>query len=109
GNLIQNAAGGVVTFSGLSIDTIGDYQIQATSTGLTAVTTTFINVTPGAASQLVISPTNPPPSSITAGATFGFVVDAEHQYYNIDPTFGGTVMVASNPAVTIHGSPTATA
>jgi streptogramin lyase len=106
GNLMMNAAGGVVTFSGLSIDTVGDYTIQATSSGLTSATTSFINVTAGAATQLVVVPGNPP-GSLVAGTQFGFVVDAEDQYSNIDPTFGAKVTIAlvNSPSVTLHGSP----
>jgi streptogramin lyase len=108
GNLIMNAAGGVVTFSGLSIDTVGDYTIQATSSGLTSATTSFINVTAGAATQLVVAPGNPP-GSLVAGTQFGFVVDAEDQFSNIDPTFGAKVAIAlvNSPGVTLHGSPDA--
>jgi streptogramin lyase len=108
GDLMMNATGGVVTFSGLSIDTVGDYTIQATSSGLTSATTSFINVTAGAATQLVIAPGNPP-GSLVAGTQFGFVVDAEDQYRNIDSTFGAKVEIAlvNSSNVTLHGSPDA--
>ncbi len=110
GNVTASAQGGTITFSGLSIDTVGDYTIQATSTGLSSVTTSFVNVTPGAATQLVVAPGNPP-STVAAGATFGFTVDAEDAFSNIDPTFSGSVAIAvtNHPEITIHGSPTATA
>jgi streptogramin lyase len=108
GNLMMNATGGVVTFSGLSIDTMGDYTIQATTSGLTPATTSFINVTAGAATQLVVAPGNPP-GSLMAGAQFGFVVDAEDQYSNIDSTFAAKMAIAlvNSPNVTLHGSPDA--
>jgi probable HAF family extracellular repeat protein len=110
GKLTMNAVDGVVTFPGLSIDTVGSYTIEATSTGLMPAVTSVINVTAAAATQLVVVPGNPP-ATVTAGATFGFVVDAEDQYDNIDPTFGGTVTVAlsGSPGVTLHGSLTAAA
>jgi probable HAF family extracellular repeat protein len=110
GNLMMNATGGVVTFSGLSIDTVGSYTIEATSTGLAPAVTSVFNVTAAAATQLVVVPGNPP-ATVTAGAMFGFVVDAEDQYDNIDPTFGGTETIAlsGSPGVTLHGSSTAAA
>ncbi len=107
GNTTANASGGQVTFSGLAIDTVGDYQIQATSTNVSSATTSFINVNPGAATQLVVESGNPP-SSIAAGSTFGFNVDAEDQYFNLDATFDGAV-VADNSSVAIHGLTSVTA
>ena len=45
--------GGVATFSSLAIDTTGTYTIQASSGGLTVVTSSSITITPGPASQVV--------------------------------------------------------
>jgi streptogramin lyase len=108
GNVMGNAAGGVITFPGLSIDTVGSFTIAATSAGLLKATTSLINVTAGAATKLVVEPGNPP-GTLVAGTQFGFVVDAEDQYSNIDPTFGAKVTIAlvSGPSVTLHGSPDA--
>ena len=71
-----NAVMGVASFSNsnginnsLTIDTVGTYQIKATSTGLTSVISTSITVTPAAAEQLVW--TTPPPSEATEGVGFG--------------------------------------
>ncbi len=110
GNVMGNASGGVITFPGLSIDTIGSFTIAATSANLLTATTAVINVTPGAATQLVVAPGNPP-GALVAGTKFGFVIDAEDQFDNIDPTFGGSVAIAllDSPDVTLHGSATATA
>jgi streptogramin lyase len=109
GNLTQSASGGLVTFSGLSIDTVGNYTIEATSTGLIAATTSAVNVTAGQAVKLVVTAGNEPPSTITAGSSFGFVVDAVDNFGNIDPTYGSTVNIAASPVVTLRGSTTATA
>ncbi len=109
GNRTLNASGGLVTFSGLSIETVGSYTIEATSTGLISATTSVVNVTAGQAVKLVVTSGNEPPSTITAGDTFGFVVDAVDNFGNIDPTYGKAVTIATSPAVTLHGSPTASA
>ena len=95
-----------MTFSGLSIDSVGSFTIAATTTGLTQVITSVINVTPGTATQLVISPANEPPSTTGAGNQFGFIVDAEDAYYNIDPTFVGSVGIAlvNSGGVMLHGA-----
>ncbi len=110
GNVMGTASGGVVTFPGLSIETDGSFTIAATSARLLTATTSVINVTAGAATQLVVAPGNPP-GTLVAGTKFGFVVDAEDQFENIDPTFGGSVAIAllDSPEVTLHGSATATA
>jgi streptogramin lyase len=109
GDLTLNASGGLVTFSGLSIDTVGSYTIEATSTGLISATTSAVSVTSGQAVKLVVTSGNEPPSTITAGGAFGFVVDAVDNFGNIDPTYGKTVTIATSPAVTLTGSPAATA
>ena len=109
GDLTLNASSGLATFSGLSIDTNGSFTIGATSGGLVPVTTGVINVSAGPAVKLVVTPTNEPPSTIVAGGTFGFIVDAVDNFGNIDPTYNKTVTLTPSPAVTLHGSPTATA
>ena len=89
---------GVATFSDLELDKAASgYTIQATSTGLTAATTGSFDVTPAAASQLLI--TAQPPSSVTAGNSFGLTVTAEDRFGNLATEFEGGVAVAlqSNP------------
>ena len=110
GSTKLNAQGGQVTFPGLSIDTVGGYQIQASSSGLTSATTSFVNVTAGAATQLVVASGNPP-STVAAGANLGFTVDAEDAYGNLDTTFNATVTIGlvNAPGVILHGSTTAIA
>ena len=98
GTLTVNASAGVATFSGLSIDQAANgYTIQATTTGLSSATTNAFDITPAAASQLVV--TTQPPASTTAGNSFGLTVTAEDLYGNLTPAFtsGVTVALKSNP------------
>ena len=110
GQLTENAAGGQLTFTELSIGTAGDYQIQATSDGLSQVTTNSIHVTAGAATQLVLAPGNPP-SQVDAGADLGITVEAEDGQGHLDTTFAGTVVIGlvNAPGISLYGSASATA
>jgi len=94
GSLTAMAANGVATFSGLTIDQAGNgYTLQVSSTGLTAASTNAINVTPvGVASQLVV--TSQPTASVSAGAGFGLVVQAQDGSGNVDTNYSGTVTIA---------------
>src|SRR5207253_458527 len=61
-----NAVAGVATFSDLSINKTGTgYTLQATSSGLTSVTSSGFNITPAGASKLAFGVQ---PSHTTAGA-----------------------------------------
>ncbi len=98
GALIENSTSGVAAFSNLTLDSVGaGYTIQATGTGLTAAITNSFSVTPAAASQLLVS--TQPPSTLTAGSTFGLTVTAEDRYGNQTPAFTGSVAVGlkNNP------------
>ena len=78
---------------------VGDgYTIQVTSAGLTAATTSSIDVTPGAASKLVVT-TLPPSGLVTAGDSFGLTVTAEDRFGNAAASFAGSIAVAlkNNP------------
>jgi len=106
GNLTIKASGGVATFSGLTLDTAANgYTIDATSTGLTSVMTNAFDVTPAAASQLLV--TTQPPGTVTAGTTFGLTLTAEDRYDNVATEFTGIVAVAfkSNPGGATLGGP----
>ena len=99
GTLTKNASSGIADFSGLTLEKAGTaYTIQGTSTGLTSATTSEFNVTPAAASQLLV--TVEPPSTLTAGSTFGLTVTAFDPYGNVATAFAGAVAIAlkSNPA-----------
>ncbi len=87
------ASGGVATFSGLTLDTEADgYSLVVSGSGEIGEATSLFNVTPTAATQLVV--TTQPPGDVTAGSPFGLVVSAEDPFGNVDPTFDGSVTVA---------------
>src|SRR5262249_47391249 len=97
GTLTATAVNGVATFPGLSVNNAGNgYTVQATANGLTAATTTALNVTPhGKATRLVI--TVQPPGSVSANSGFGITVKAEDDLGAVDANFGGPVTVALGP------------
>jgi hypothetical protein len=102
---------GVAVFSALTIDQAGKgYKLSASSTGLTGITTTAFAVAPIAASELVFS--SQPPSSLTAGNTFGLTVTAEDPFGNVATSFNSPVFIAlaANPSTgTLGGILSATA
>ena len=95
GTAMVTASGGVATFSGLTLDQVGNDTLQVSSTRLTSATTDAINVTPDAATQLVL--VSEPPSTVTAGNPLGFEVEAEDQFGNLATNFGGSVTAALAP------------
>jgi hypothetical protein len=103
------AAGGVATFSGLSISKAGNgYTLMATSFTHTSPPSTPIDVLPAPAVSLEV--TMQPPSSVTVHQTFGIQVKAYDQFGQFDPDFNGsvTVGVASGPGM-LDGTLTETA
>ena len=58
-----------------------------------ATTTTDMTVSAAPATQWVI--TTQPQDSVTAGSEFGLVVTAEDAFGNVDPTYSGSVSLAS--------------
>ncbi len=98
GTVVVTSTAGVAVFSNLLLDTAGNgYTIQATGTGLTDAITNSLNVTPAAATQLLVSAQ--PPSTVTAGSAFGLTVTALDQFGNIATGFTGSVHAAlkNNP------------
>ena len=99
-------APGVATFSGLTLDQAANgYTIQATASGLSSGTTNAFDITPAAASQLVV--TTQPPASTIAGNSFGLTVSAEDLYGNLTPSFTSSITIAlkSNPGSgTLNGT-----
>ena len=91
----------------------GAYAITTGPAGnlwFTDVGTNAIGVATLAASQLVV--TQQPPTSVTAGSTFGLTVEAEDSSGNLLTSFNGTVSLAIgvNPGgATLGGTLTATA
>jgi streptogramin lyase len=114
--------GSIGTFN-LTTDAITEYPVPYTSTNPVAITagpdgnvwftdsgTNAIGVATLATPQLVV--TQPPPASVTAGASFGLTVEAEDSSGNLLSSFDGTVSVAiaTNPGgATLGGTLTATA
>ena len=87
------ADAGSYTFAGVVLKTAGPQTITATdSAHSNIVGDTTLTVTAANASVLIV--TTPPPSSLTAGQTFGLAVSAEDPYGNVVPTFNGNVTVA---------------
>ena len=98
GTLTATARNGVATFADLTLEKAGTgYTIRISSTGVAGTTTNPFEVTPLAATQLVV--TAQPPGSVTAGLGFGLTVTAEDQFDNLDTSFGGSATVAllNNP------------
>src|SRR5204863_790460 len=93
------AASGVATFSTLSINKAGaGYTLIAAASGLNGATSAGFNITPGAATQLVVTAQ---PSDVTAGAaiTPAVQVTARDAQGNTATGFTGNVTAAlgTNP------------
>ena len=87
------AVGGVATFSDLTLNKAASgYTLQVTS-GSFSATTTAIDVSTTAATQLKV--TSEPPSTVVASAQFGLTVSAEDGLGNVDPSFDGVVTLAT--------------
>jgi hypothetical protein len=92
-----NASSGVATFS-CSINKTGTgYTLTATSSGLTSVTSSSFNITPGTAAKLVV--TTQPPASSTAGVKFTTGVSVEDALGNVVTSSSAPVALAigTNP------------
>ena len=89
---------GLVSLSGLTLDTAGTgFTLEVSSGSLSPATTTSFDVTPLAATRLVMTTQ---PTNVVAGTTFGFALSAEDKFGNLAPSFNGnvTVSLSSNPA-----------
>ena len=95
GPLTATAVGGIANFHAfITTETAASgYTLQATAQGLTPVTTGPITVIPAPATHLVVI--TQPPSLVTPGNTFGFIVAAEDDFGNISTGYTGTVSVAA--------------
>lgn len=105
------AAGGVATFSGLSIDSAGTgYTLTATASGLPNATSSAFTITVGPPASLAF--TAQPPVATVYQTPFGFTVGARDSVGNAATSFTGavTVAIAANPAGgTLSGTLTQTA
>ena len=103
------AASGVATFSNLVLDSVGNYTLAVSDSGLTRATTGTISVNPGAANKLVVKQT---PSTGTAGQALGaLTVSVEDAVGNVltGNTSTVTIAVASGPGGLISTSTTSVA
>ena len=99
GNPALVADQGMVTFSGLILNQAATSDVlQAASPGLSFASTAPFRVGAATATQLVII--TPPPSSITAGATFRLDAAAEDRFGNVATAFSGDIALtlAAGPA-----------
>ena len=103
------AVNGVAAFPSLTLSKAGSgITLQATSPGLSLVTTGAIRVSPaGVATQLVV--TAQPPSSFAAGSKFGLTVKAEDSFGTVDKTFKGSVTLSSPSVASLTGTLSVTA
>ena len=107
GTLLQTPQSGVATFSGLSITTAGNYQIQATSGGLQSAFTTTFTVSAAGANQLAFGQ---PPNNTIAGTAIGPVtVQVEDGSGNVVTTDDSTVTLTLSSGTFADGSTTETA
>jgi hypothetical protein len=98
GTRTVGAAGGIATFSTLSINKSGtDYTLTATASGLTGIVSTPFTITPSAVTQLVFTAQ---PVTSTAGVTLPPVqVAAQDSLGNTVPSFTSavTLTIGTNP------------
>ena len=110
GSTSTTLSGGVATFSNLAEDTAETMALKFSGGGLSSSSTSPIAVSAAPATQLLIVTAQP--TTVTAGAGFGLVADAEDQFGNVDHSFDGkvTVALADNPnGETLGGTPAAAA
>jgi hypothetical protein len=85
---------GVATFNNLQINTADSYTLSATATGgVTGLNSTSFNITPAAASTLVVSGFTSP---ATAGTAYNVTVTAKDPYGNTATGYTGTVTFSSS-------------
>ena len=108
---VQQASGGVASFTNLSYAVAETMNISFTSGSLGSATSSNVVVSPAAASKLTIQ--TQPSSTATAGIAFVQqpVVRIEDQYGNLRSSDNSTVVTAARAAGsgTLQGTLTATA
>jgi hypothetical protein len=92
GKLSANATAGALDFPSLILDAAATgYTIQATSPGLTSVTTGSFSVVPAAAAQLIITAF---PGTVNVNKPISLAVLAEDLYGNVATTATGTITLS---------------
>jgi streptogramin lyase len=93
GTQTMTAHGGVVNFTGLTLDAAASgYSIAISSTASGApapITTNTFTVVPAAPTQVIV--TSAPPTTINAAEPFGLTVKLEDQFGNLATNFSGAV------------------
>lgn len=105
------AASGVATFTSLNLTKAANGYTLVASVGNTTVTSGTFNITAGPASALAFT-TQPPPTTVAAGATFSATVTARDQFGNTATGFGSsvTMTIGTNPGgATLGGTTVVTA
>jgi hypothetical protein len=110
GTTTLHVTNGVATFSDLSIDAIGTYEIEATSEGVTPVTTLALNVSPAPATKVVI--VQQPQSIYEFNSMLNpIIVDLEDQFGDLVAGSGVPVtlsILTGPPGATLTGQTSAT-
>lgn len=100
GTTVVSAAGGVASFSGMSLARTGSgYTLTASATGLTPATSASFNVTPGAASRLAFT-VQPSRASVGLPLSPAVQVSVQDALGNLrtDATDRITVALGNNPS-----------
>ena len=99
---------GVADFSALTLTTAASGYTLQVAAGLLSTTTSAIDVSPAAATNMIVA--TAPPDSFSAGTPFGLTVDVEDSYGNLAPLSGDlSVSIGSGPAgATLGGQADAT-
>jgi len=107
GTVTVQAVAGIATITGLSIDTAGNYTLQATDGGLAPGLSSKFTVTPDASSPQLVLVQHPASSVIGAPVTPAIVADIEDQFGNIITTDHSkvTLTLPSGPG-TLSGTTT---
>src|SRR5205823_224328 len=108
GTLSEPDQNGVATFSGLSINTSGSYQIQATSGSLTKATSNTFVVSAATASKLAFGQ-QPPNASAGAAISPAVTIEVEDKYSNVVTSDNSTVTLTLSSGTFEGGSTTASA
>ena len=109
GTLTVSASGGISSFNALTLSSVGQgYTFVANASGLAKAVTTSVTVSPaGVATRLVV--TAQPPGSVTAGETFGLVVEAEDGFGHLVSSYNGKIVLTSPSGSPLSGTTTSTA
>ncbi len=102
GTTSRVASGGMVTFSGLTINqAAAGYTLQIASGSLIGATSNKFTIQAGAATHLVFM--QEPPVGVSVNTGFGVIVEALDAYGNLDTTYNGSISLAV-PANPSHGA-----